>query len=88
MSKTDKFLDKILRGTSDRNIGFADLCQLLLYLGFNERIKGSHHIFTKDGIDEILNLQPLESKAKRYQVKQVRDIILKYQLAKRDEDES
>lgn len=37
-------------------------------------------IFTKNGIDEILNLQPLGSKSKAYQVKQVRNIILKYQL--------
>jgi hypothetical protein len=88
MSKTDKFLNKILRGTSDQNIAFADLCQLLIRLGFSERIKGSHHIFTKDGIEEILNLQPRDAKAKRYQVKQVRDVIIKYQLAESDEDES
>ena len=50
-------------------------------MNFTERIKGSHHIFTKDGIDEILNIQPLkDSKAKAYQVKQLREIILKYKL--------
>jgi hypothetical protein len=56
------------------------LCQLLRNLGFNERIKGSHHIFSKDGIEEILNLQPKQGKAKAYQVKPVRDVILKYSI--------
>lgn len=50
-------------------------------LGFEERIKGSHHIFTSDAVEEILNLQPKGSKAKPYQVKQVRQVILKYRLA-------
>ncbi len=69
MSKTDKIRDKILLGFSDANIDFDDLCRLLINLEFNERIKGSHHIFTKDGIEEIINIQPIGSKAKAYQVK-------------------
>jgi hypothetical protein len=47
-------------------------------LGFDERIRGSHHIYSKEGVEEIVNLQPLGSRAKAYQVKQVRGIILKY----------
>jgi len=39
-----------------------------------------HHIFYKEGIEEILNLQPDGAKAKPYQVKQVRGVILKYKL--------
>jgi predicted RNA binding protein YcfA (HicA-like mRNA interferase family) len=58
-----------------------ELCRLLQGLGFEERIKGSHHIFTSDAVEEILNLQPKGSKAKPYQVKQVRQVILKYRLA-------
>lgn len=80
MTQQDKLLLKILRGTSDANIPFEPLCQLLKTLGFEERIRGSHHIFSKDGIEEILNLQPKQGKAKAYQVKQVRTIILKYKL--------
>jgi len=53
---------------------------LLKHLGFDERIKGDHHIFSRNGVEEILNLQPKGSKAKAYQVKQVRDVILRYQL--------
>ena len=49
-------------------------------LGFELRIRGSHHIYHKHGIDEILNIQPNGNKAKAYQVKQIRNMILKYKL--------
>ena len=81
MSKHDKLLDKLLRGTSDANIPFEGLCHLLRRLGFALRVKGSHHIFSRDGVEEILNLQPRGANAKSYQAKQVRDVILKYKLA-------
>ena len=80
MGVYDTLLVKILRGTSDANISFSGLCQLLRKIGFAKRTRGDHHIFTKDGVEEILNLQPKGSKAKPYQVKQVRNIILKYKL--------
>lgn len=80
MSQQDKLLAKILSGASDTNISFEQLCQLLIRLGFDERIRGSHHTFTKEGVEEILNLQPKQGKAKVYQVKQVREMLLKYQL--------
>jgi len=81
MSKHDKLLDKILRGTSDANIPFDGLCQLLRRLGFASRVKGSHHIFHRDGVEEILNLQARGASAKPYQVKQVREVIVKHKLA-------
>ena len=80
MSGVGKILESVLRGTSDQNISFASLCLLLRRMGFTERVKGSHHIFTCHGIDEIINLQPLGSKAKPYQVRQVRSLVLKYKL--------
>ena len=80
MGKHDKLLIKILRGASDANIPFSGLCNLLKAFEFDERIRGDHHIFTKNGVEEILNLQPINSKAKPYQVKQVRNVILKYKL--------
>lgn len=85
MSKQDKLILQILSGSSDANISFSALCQLLHKFNFNERIRGSHHIFTKDGIEEILNLHAAASKAKPYQVKQVRNIIIKYRLAGNNE---
>ncbi len=72
---------RVLQGTADANIRFRDLEALLIKLGFSERIKGSHHIFTRPDVVEILNLQPLGSLAKAYQVKQVRKIIVQYKLA-------
>ena len=81
MARHEKTLLQVLRGASDSNVSFNDLCSLLRYLGFDERIRGSHHIFTKQDVEEILNLQPIGAKAKVYQVKQVRGIILRYKLA-------
>lgn len=80
VSRQDKSLEKILRGTSDANVSFHELCDLLLDLGFSERVRGSHHIFVKQNVQEILNLQASGSKAKVYQVKQVRQVILRYKL--------
>lgn len=81
MTEHDKLLFRILRGTSDANIPFEGMRSLLRSLGFQERIRSSHHIFTKDAVEEILNLQPRDGgKAKPYQVKQVRQVILKYGL--------
>ncbi|HXG86153.1 MAG TPA: type II toxin-antitoxin system HicA family toxin [Pyrinomonadaceae bacterium] len=85
MSKTSKVEIQILSGRSDTNIDFTDLCRLLNKSGFDERVKGSHHIFTKDTVEEIINIQPIGSKAKAYQVKQVRNLILKYKLGASDE---
>jgi hypothetical protein len=81
MAPPKKILDQVLRGTADANVPFQGLCSLLRDLGFDERTKGSHHIFTRDGLSEILNLQPKGAKAKAYQVRQVRNVILKYRLS-------
>jgi hypothetical protein len=76
-----KILEKVLSGLADKNIRFQDLKNLLNGLGFSVRIKGDDHIFYKEGIEEIINLQPLSGgKAKAYQVRQIRGIIFKYKL--------
>ena len=80
MGKASKTLEVVLRGTSDANIAFSDICLLLKNLGFSDRIRGDHFIYTKGGVEEIINLQPIGNKAKVYQVKQVRNLILKYKL--------
>jgi len=80
-------LEKVLSGLSDKNIRFGELRKLILSLGFDERVKGDHHIFSKADITEIMNLQPLkDGKAKAYQIKQVRSITLKYKLHKEAKD--
>ena len=74
-------LQAVLQGNANANIAFSDLRSLLRTLGFEERIRGSHPIFTKDGVEEILNIQTRGSKSKPYQVKQVRQVIVRYKLA-------
>lgn len=81
MGKNEKLLQVILSGNSDNNINFNDLIRLLENIGFESRIKGSHHIFFKNKIDEIINIQPKGIKAKDYQVKQIRNIIIKYKIS-------
>ena len=80
MNKYDKLLMQILRGASDANIAFEDLRWLLFQLGFEERIRGSHHVFRRSGVEEKINLQREGSKAKPYQVRQIRSVIVKYRL--------
>ncbi len=80
VGKYDELRLRILQGKSDANINFDDLCQLLRGLGFEERVRGSHHIFRKHGVQERINLQHDGSKAKVYQVRQVRRVILTYGL--------
>jgi predicted RNA binding protein YcfA (HicA-like mRNA interferase family) len=80
MTRRDKLIDRILRGGSDADIAFDDLCTLLTHFGFALRVRGSHHLFSKSGITEKINLQRDGGKAKPYQVRQVRDVIVKYHL--------
>ncbi len=77
MGRHEKTRLKILRGGSDANIGFDDLRTLLLHLGFEERVRGSHHMFHKPAIEELINLQRSGAKAKPYQVSAV---LLRYDL--------
>lgn len=78
MGQHEKLLQQILRGQAEANISFDALRHLLLQLGFEERIRGSHHIFRKHDVAEKINLQRDGNKAKVYQVRQVRNILLKY----------
>jgi hypothetical protein len=82
MDKYEELRARILQGKADANINFRDLRQLLLWLGFGERVRGSHHIFRKQGVRELVNLQEEGNKAKVYQVRQVRQVILRYGLDK------
>lgn len=86
MGKYEKLIFQILRGTSDANIAFSDLINLMQYFGFEMRIKGSHHIFRKKGVEEKPNLQKDGDKAKPYQVRQIRKIILKYKLGVKNDE--
>ena len=76
----EKTLQRVLDGAADANIRFDDLVNLLHSLGFEMRVRGSHHNFRKAGVEEKLNLQREGNHAKLYQVRQVRATILKYHL--------
>lgn len=82
VSRFQKLIGRLLSGEANANIGFDDLRYVLTHLGFAEEIKGSHHMFTRDGIDEQANLQRDRNRkdAKPYQVRQVRHLIRKYNL--------
>ena len=84
MDRHERLRQTILGGRSDANIRFSDLRALLLHLGFSERIRGSHHLFDKEGIVEIINIQSRGGHAKPYQVRQVRNLVLKYKLGGED----
>lgn len=80
MSTYDKLLQSVLSGKQDANIKFKDLQFLIISLGFKERVKGDHFIYKHDDYIERIVIQPDGNKAKPYQVKQVRQIIIKYHL--------
>ena len=86
MSQIEKLMFSVLCGQRDANIKFKDLQNILYYLGFKERIRGDHYIYTKGRVDEIINIQPKGVLAKPYQVKQVRNLILKYKLGVDDDE--
>jgi predicted RNA binding protein YcfA (HicA-like mRNA interferase family) len=63
MSKAEKLATKVLSGKSDKNFAFADLCYILERAGFQSRSgKGSHRIYYKEGVVEIVNVQPRNEK--------------------------
>ena len=76
----DKILQAVLSGKQDNNIKFKDIRTLMLKLYFNERIKGDLFIYKRKDIPERINIQPVGNMAKSYQVRQIRNIILKYHL--------
>jgi len=78
--KSKQVLRDIVDGSKDVSIRFADLCRLMRDLGFSERTRGSHFVYTRKRVQEIVNLQGSGGFAKRYQVRQVRRLIKEYGL--------
>ncbi len=78
--RSDKVLEQVLSGTADRNIPFLALRNLLLKMGFRERVRGSHHMFVRPGIEDMINLQREGHHAKGYQVGQVRRFFWRHGL--------
>jgi len=81
MSQRQKFLALLMAVSPSATLDFGALVNLLLFLGFKQRIKGSHHIFTRSGVKEIINIQPaVGDTVKPYQAKQIRELISRYNL--------
>ena len=78
MTRPDDLLERVLRGGSDASIPFLALRNLLLRLGFQERVRGSHHLFRRSDIEDRINLQRDGHEAKAYQVRQVRKVLSKH----------
>jgi len=76
-----KVYNTVVSGQSDNNIRYADFQSLITSLGFAfERHRGSHEVYYHDGINEFMNIQPDGNKAKGYQVRQLRGIIIAHGL--------
>jgi predicted RNA binding protein YcfA (HicA-like mRNA interferase family) len=83
MSKRRKILAKILAGS--RNVAFNDVVRLVEGFGFRlSRVSGSHHIFVHPSITELLNLQNVNGHAKPYQIRQLMDLVERYNLELED----
>ena len=87
MGRHGKLLTQLLGGRADANVGFEAMCALLRRLGFQERTRGSHHLFRRTGVEELINLQRDGDKAKVYQVRQVRAVLVRYGLTTIEGDE-
>jgi len=84
--KKKRLLEELKR--NPRNIRFERLCRIAESFGFRFRGgKGSHRIYTREGVKEILNFQNVDGKAKPYQVKQFIKIIEKYNLLEDDRED-
>lgn len=80
-----RLLERILQGAVS-NVDLVDLVTLLVALGFSEvGGKGSHRVFARAGVAELVNLQETGGQAKPYQVRQVVTLVRRYDLRLEDE---
>ena len=76
-----KVYEAVISGKSDNNIKYKDFQNLIINLGFKfMRQNGSHAMYYHYGIAEFMNIQKRGNKAKDYQVKQLREIIIEHNL--------
>jgi len=69
-----------------KNIRFDLLCNAAETFGFVCRGgRGSHRIYVREGVREMLNFQDVGGKAKSYQVKQLCKVIENYSLLEVDD---
>jgi len=82
--KRRKLLQKAL--VSPQNVRFSEMVTLVEAFGFHlSRVKGSHHIFVHPQVQELVNLQDVDGKAKPYQIRQFLRLVERYNLTMEDE---
>jgi hypothetical protein len=83
MTRRRKLIEKVRNNPS--GVRFQEICLLAGHQGFTKRGgKGSHVVYEKDGVEEILTFQDREGMAKPYQVKRLLAMIEKYRLGERE----
>lgn len=81
--KNQKLLQKLLSGS--KNISFTDVETVAKSFGFElKRINGSHHIYEHPQVLAMLNIQNVHGQAKPYQIKQLLEIIERFNLKMED----
>ena len=71
--------------SSPQGLRFTEARALAEALEFAlSRVNGSHHIFVRPGVIELLNLQEVRGMAKAYQVRQLLRLAERYNLEVRD----
>ena len=76
-----KLLRRLARGDLS-NVAFRDMQALVEAFGFEvARVSGSHHIYARSGVRELVNLQEVKGQAKPYQVRQFLRLVERYGLS-------
>lgn len=83
--KKRKLLGKLLAGS--KNVRFGEMVRLVEAFGFRlSRVSGSHHIFVHPHVQELVNLQTVNGKAKPYQIRQFLNLVERYNLELKEEE--
>ncbi len=80
MGRRRKLRERIVSGRSDASIPFEQTRTLLKSLGFTEDIEGDHFIYRKEGVPGLINIQPQGAKVKPYQVRQIRKVLVDFNI--------
>lgn len=79
-----KLLRRLATGAM-QNVALADMIDLVEGFGFQQtRVRGSHRIFSRDGVPELLNIQDVGGQCKPYQIRQFLRIVERYNLELED----
>jgi hypothetical protein len=74
MSKIEKLIQKILNGQS---ISYDEAKKLLIRLGFDLNVRGSHHVFRRNGYSKNISLKH-RSELLAYQLEDLKEVLKDY----------